>query len=57
MDTSFGGAQGSVKQRSISLLASLHVLGRILNWLTSLIRLTAEEAEEAGIDLGGQRQT
>jgi len=52
MDTPFGGGHGSVTRRSISLLASLHVFSRILNWLTGLIRLTAEEEEEAGIYLG-----
>jgi hypothetical protein len=54
MDGSFR-RMGSTLQRPAALLAPLHVLGRLLNWLAGLVRLTEEEEKEAGIYLGHTR--
>jgi hypothetical protein len=52
MDTTVGRERGTSTRRSTSAVVSLQVLGRILSWLTSLIRLTQEEEQDAGIYLG-----
>ena len=51
MDSSFR-EQGSDRQQNPKrFLASLPILDNIIKWMTSLIRLTEEEQEEAGIYL------
>jgi hypothetical protein len=52
MDNSFH-RQGSGTQRDLkSFLVSLPILDSLIKWLASLIKLTEEEQEEAGIYLG-----
>jgi len=46
--------QRSATNQPRGLLASLHILGRILDWLAGLIQLTEEEQKEAGIYFGDQ---
>lgn len=41
-------------QRSNGFLASLQFIDGILQWLASLVQLTEEEQEDAGIYLDGQ---
>jgi hypothetical protein len=55
MDITVGGQHGSGTRHPTSALASLQIVGRILNWLTGLFRLTAEQEKDAGIYLGDQR--
>jgi hypothetical protein len=47
---------GSETQQQVGgLSASLQVFRNILNWLASLIQLTEEEQEDAGIQRGDSR--
>jgi hypothetical protein len=56
MDITVGGQHGSGTRHPTSALASLQIVGRILNWLTGPFRLTtAEQEKDAGIYLGDQR--
>jgi hypothetical protein len=52
MDTTVGGQHGSGARHQASMLAGLQIVGGILNWLTGLFRLTAEEEKDARIHLG-----
>jgi hypothetical protein len=54
MDNSFH-PQESKTQQSGGLLAGLQIFESILKWLASLIRLTEEEQEDAGIYLKDRR--
>jgi hypothetical protein len=47
---------GTGLQRSASLLTSFRVLGRVLDWLTTLLVLNDEQQEQAGIHLSGRRR-
>ena len=51
MDSSFRDQGSSTQQNPKRFLASLPILDNIIKWMTSLIRLTEEEQEEAGIYL------
>ena len=54
MDNSFHrqGQGSDTQQDQKSFLVSLPILASIIQWLASLIKLTEEEQEEAGIYLG-----
>jgi hypothetical protein len=57
MDNSFHGQGSRTQQSPKSFLVSLPILGHLIKWLASLINLTEEEQEEAGIymdRLGGE---
>ena len=47
---------GSGPQPLGGLLTRLHVLGRILGWLTTLLQLSDEQQEQAGVYLDNQRR-
>ena len=49
MDSSFREQGSGTQQDSKRFLASLARLPNLIKWLVSLIRLTEEEQEEAGI--------
>jgi hypothetical protein len=51
MDSSFRDQGSSTQQNPKRFLASLPFLDNIIKWMASLIRLTEEEQEEAGIYL------
>ena len=51
MDSSFRDQGSDTQQNPKRFLASLPILDNIIKWMTSLIRLTEEEQEEAGIYL------
>ena len=54
MDNSFHrqGQGSDTQQDRKSFLVSLPILASIIQWLASLIKLTEEEQEDAGIYLG-----
>ena len=53
MDCAFGEQGSGTTQAPKSLLAGLAILvASLIKWLASLINLTEEEKEEAGIYLG-----
>ena len=53
MDNSFHKQGSRTQQQSPrSWLVSLPILANLIKWLASLIQLTEEEQEEAGIYLG-----
>jgi hypothetical protein len=54
MDNSFHrqGQGSDTQQDRKRFLVSLPILASVLKWLASLIKLTEEEQEEAGIYLG-----
>ena len=52
MDTSIREQGSGTQQNTRSFLVSLPVLDSLIKWLTSLIKLTEEEQETAGIYLG-----
>ena len=51
MDSSFRDQGSDTQQNPKRFLASMPILDNIIKWMTSLIRLTEEEQEEAGIYL------
>jgi hypothetical protein len=51
MDSSFREQGSDTQKASMGFWAGLKVLASLINWLASLIRLTEEEREEAGIYL------
>ena len=51
MDSSFREQGSGTQQNPKRFIASLPILDNIIKWMTSLIRLTEEEQEEAGIYL------
>ena len=51
MDGSFREQGSGTQQAPKSLFASLPILASLINWLVSLIKLTEEEREDAGIYL------
>jgi len=51
MDNSIHEQGSYTQQDPKSLLASLPILGNLIKWLASLINLTEEEQEDAGIYL------
>jgi hypothetical protein len=53
MDTSVSGEQGSDLQHAGGILASLPIVSDIVKWLASLIKLTEQDRENAGVYLGG----
>jgi hypothetical protein len=55
MDSSFRERGSDTQQAPTSFFASLRILGSIVRWLASLIKLTEEEQEDAGIYLGRPR--
>ncbi|HEX6269867.1 MAG TPA: hypothetical protein VFZ43_06500 [Anaerolineales bacterium] len=52
MDSSIHEQEASGTLHQKNFLAGLSLLDRIMNWLASLIKLTEEEQEDAGIYLG-----
>jgi hypothetical protein len=57
MDNSFHRQGSGTQHDPKSFLVGLPILGSIIKWLASLIKLTEEEQEEAGIyldRLGGE---
>jgi hypothetical protein len=55
MDNSFHEQGSHTHQDPKRFLVSLPILGNLIKWLASLIQLTEEEQEEAGIYLGRLR--
>jgi len=55
MDSTVGRQHASGTRHPALVLARLQIVGRILNWLTGLFRLTPEEKDDAGIYLDHQR--
>ena len=51
MDRSFREQGSGMQQNPKRFLASLPILTSVIKWLASLIKLTEEEQEEAGIYL------
>ena len=51
MDSSFREQGSGTQQNPKRFIASLPILDNIIKWMASLIRLTEEEQEEAGIYL------
>ena len=54
MDNSIHGQESDTRDQK-SLLAGLLILNSIMNWLQSLIKLTEEEQQDAGIYPGRLR--
>jgi len=57
MDSSFREQGTNMQKASTGYWAGLKILASLINWLASLIRLTEEEREDAGIylnRLGGE---
>ena len=54
MDSSFREQESGTQEAPKSFLAGLKILASLINWLASLVRLTEEEREDAGIYLGRQ---
>jgi hypothetical protein len=52
MDNSFHEQGSRTHQDPERFFVSLPILGNLIRWLASLIQLTEEEQEEAGIYLG-----
>ena len=52
MDNSFQEQGSHTHQDPERFFVSLPILGNLIKWLASLIQLTEEEQEEAGIYLG-----
>ncbi len=54
MDNSFNrqDRRSTTQQDRKSFLGSLPILDNIITWLASLIKLTEEEKEDAGVHLG-----
>ena len=52
MDSSFREQESHTQKTSTGFWAGRRMLVSLINWLASLIRLTEEEREEAGIYLG-----
>jgi hypothetical protein len=52
MDSSFREQESHTQKTSTGFWAGRRMLVSLINWLVSLIRLTEEEREEAGIYLG-----
>ena len=55
MDNSFHEQGSHTHQDPKRFFVSLPILGNLIKWLASLIQLTEEEQEEAGIYLGRLR--
>lgn len=55
MDNSYHQQETDTQKPSGSFF-SLRIFDEILNWLVSLIQLTEEEQDEAGIYIGNQRE-
>ena len=51
MDSSFREQGSGTQQNPKRFLASLPIITSVIKWMTSLIKLTEEEKEEAGIYL------
>lgn len=51
MSSSFREQGSHTQKASTGFWVGLRILASLINWLTSLIRLTEEEREEAGIYL------
>lgn len=51
MDSSVGRQDPFGTRHRTRVLVSLHIVGKLLSWLTGLFRLTPEEKEDAGIYL------
>ena len=51
MDSSFREQESHTQKASTGFWAGRRILVSLINWLASLIRLTEEEREEAGIYL------
>jgi hypothetical protein len=54
MDNPFRQPEPDTQRSNGVLLASLQFIDGILQWLASLVQLTEEEQEDAGIYLDGQ---
>lgn len=53
MDNSFDEQGSHTQEDPKRFLASLSILGNLIQWLASLIQWTEEEQEEAGIYIDG----
>jgi hypothetical protein len=51
MDSSFREQESHTQKASTGFWAGLRILANLINWLASLVRLTEEEREDAGIYL------
>lgn len=51
MDSSFREQKSHPQKASTGFWAGVRILASLINWLASLVRLTEEEREDAGIYL------